>query len=302
MWRRLRLAWRSLPEAVRLKRFAAPRCDFILGMGFFFSCGGLVCRRLARGGLFGPSRCLDGLSIRYQHHREEASVHLRRSLHRHQRPEQLLDVIELLVAVLAVGHLAPAEHHRDLDLVSVQQEASRILELELEVVLVRRGTHLDLLERGGAALALGLAGRRLLLLFVLVLAVVHDPADRRARIRRDLHPVLAGLLGQPPSLPRRHVGPLPALEPDHPDLAGADALVDARRVFLADWVSPRLGVQVSRRATRPARSATKASTATASPLVLRAWRQRTFTVPAPTSWSPSTSITGIFESSASRIL
>src|SRR5204862_7692162 len=114
------------------------------------------------------------------------------------------------------------------------------LHREGHVVLFRLRAELDLL---------GLHRRRaltrlllLLRLLVLVLAVIHDPADGRERARRDLDEVEPLLLGEAKRFVRRHDAELLFVE-DHPDLRDANAMVDAKT---------RLGaaaVETSRRST-----------------------------------------------------
>src|SRR5439155_1046890 len=163
--------------------------------------------------------------------------------HRHVAPlagRALLDDRELLqllgepvedrLAALGVGDLAPAEHDGDLHLVLVAQEA---LDVALLGVVVRRGdlrAELDLADRDLLLVLAGLLG--LLGLLVLVLRVVEHPADRRARLRRDLDEVEVLLLGVAQRLLSGHDAHLPALLVDEADLGNADAFVDPGLVAL----------------------------------------------------------------------
>src|SRR5438105_4737188 len=90
---------------------------------------------------------------------------------------------------LAVGDLAPAEHHRAARLVPLFEELADGLRLEPVIVLFGLRTDLHFLELHHRLLLLRLAG--FLLRLVLELAVVHDLADRRLRHRRDLDQVEA---------------------------------------------------------------------------------------------------------------
>src|SRR5690606_15629169 len=72
-----------------------------------------------------------------------------------------------------------------------------------------------------------------LLFLVLVLPVVHDPADRRDRRRGDLDQVESLLTGDRQRLRWRHDAQLLSGVVDDPDLAYADALVDAEPVVPA---------------------------------------------------------------------
>ena len=80
------------------------------------------------------------------------------------------------VADVSVDYFAPPEHHNDFHLVTIFKETKDVFNLEVEIVVVRAGPELDLFDydiflfRPGSLLPLGL--------HELVLAIVHDPADR----------------------------------------------------------------------------------------------------------------------------
>ena len=121
-----------------------------------------------------------------------------------------------------------------------------MLLLEVVIVHVDLRPELDLLDLDHALVLLGLASA--LLLLVLVLAEVHDPADRRHRGRRDLDEVEALLLRDDQRLRRRHDAELLSGFVDHADLADPDALVGAHaivtsgRTVESDIVLLRLGL------------------------------------------------------------
>src|SRR5207237_390446 len=128
-------------------------------------------------------------------------------------------------------HLAAAEEDRRLDLVAFGQEALDVLLLEIVIVHVHLRPELDLLDLDHALVFLGLAGA--LLFLVLILAEVHDPADRRHGSRRDLDEVEALLLCDGQRGRRRHD---PELRPglvDHADFSNTDAFVGANAVITA---------------------------------------------------------------------
>src|SRR6185436_7071949 len=166
---------RNLPRLVRLKRLAAPRCVFSLS--FFamipFLLGDGCGLRLAAAALRAARQ--DGVHLIAFHPRHRLSKR-----HVAQLGDQPLQDAP---ADFRVRHLAPAEKDRRLDLVAVLEKALDVLLLELVVVLVALGPELDLLDLDHLLVLPGLA--RALLLLVLVLAEVHDPADRRVRSRRD---------------------------------------------------------------------------------------------------------------------
>ena len=93
----------------------------------------------------------------------------------------------------------------------------------LEVVLVDRRPHAQLLELGRLAVRAAL----LLALRVLELAEVHDAAHGRPRGGRDLDQVEAGFLGSLHGVERRDDPDLLALLVDEPDFGDADLSVDA---------------------------------------------------------------------------
>src|SRR5204863_9770002 len=74
---------------------------------------------------------------------------------------------------------------------------------------------------------------RALLFLVLVLAEVHDPADRRVRGRRDLDQVEALLFRNRQSLRRRHDAELRPGVVDYSDFSHADTFVNANAVVSA---------------------------------------------------------------------
>ena len=125
--------------------------------------------------------------------------------------------------------LAAPEEDRRLNLVTLGEEALDVLLLELVVVLVDLGPELDLLDLDDLLVLPGLAG--LLLLLVLVLPEVHDPADRRHGGRGDFHQVQTLPTRNRQRLRRRHDAELLAGVVDHPDFTDPDAFVGANAVI-----------------------------------------------------------------------
>src|SRR6185503_20955041 len=82
---------------------------------------------------------------------------------------------------LGMRHFAAAEEDRRLHLVAIGEEALDVLLLEVVVVLVDLRAELDLLDLDHPLVLFRLAAA--LLLLVLVLAEIHDSADRRYRSR-----------------------------------------------------------------------------------------------------------------------
>ena len=178
-------------------------------------------RRRVGGRASAPFACLSnwpgehGLR-RAEHHRHVAAVLERALLDDAELGELLGEPVEDRDAALGVGHLAAAEHDRDLDLVLVAQEALDVALLGVVVVLRDLGAELDLADRD---LLLVLARLLLLLgLLVLVLRVVEHAADGRLGLGRHLDEVEVALLRvaqrvvdlagrRPARRPRRSAGP-----------------------------------------------------------------------------------------------
>ena len=139
------------------------------------------------------------VSLRLQHSRVGGQDHehlppldaRRRLDHRHV-PQILDDALEHLLAQLAVGDLAAAEHHGDAGLVGLVEELADLPDLDVVVVLLGAGAELHLLELHDHLLLLGLV--LLLLLGVLELPVIHDLADGRLGRGADLDEVHPQLL------------------------------------------------------------------------------------------------------------
>ena len=133
-------------------------------------------------------------------------------------------------APFRMGHLAAAEHDRDLHLVLAEQEPGDVSLLGVVVVLRDLRAEFDLTDRD---LLLVLARGLLLLgLLVLVLGVVEHAADRWARVRSDLDEVEIALLGVGERVGGLHDSDLLAVLADEPDLGHADAVIDPSLVPL----------------------------------------------------------------------
>src|SRR3954468_6526499 len=98
-------------------------------------------------------------------------------------PQVSLEALEQLVAEALARHLAAPALDGGLHLVPFPQEADRVLELEVIVMLVDVGPELDLFDVDDLLLLLRLV--RLLLLLVTEPAQIQDPAARRRGPPRD---------------------------------------------------------------------------------------------------------------------
>src|SRR6185436_10957640 len=213
----------NLPVAVFLKRLAAPRWLFSLGM-FLRSFVFLRRLRLLRPGLLRQDR-----------------VHLVAFLARRRLRDgdigQLADQpLQDAPPNLRMRHLAPAEEDRRFHLVPVLEEALDVLLLELVVVLVHLRPELDFLDLDD--LLVLLRRPRALLFLVLIAPEVHDAADRRDRRRGDLHEVEPLLPRDGQRLRRRHDPELRSVLVDDADFPDSDAFVHPRAI-----VAPRTAIK-----------------------------------------------------------
>ena len=194
-----------------------------------------------------------------QHHRHVATVLAGSRLDRGVLGHLLRDLLEDLAPDLGVSHLAAPEHDRELDLRALAQEALDVLHLGFEVVPVDLGPELHLLDDDvRRPLARFLAS---LILFVLPLAEVHDPANRWISVRRNLDEVESLFACHRQRLGKWLHPVLGAVTTDEQYLAGANAIVDAgvvsgqsgfsscrrsRRETAAGLVKPAAGTARSR--------------------------------------------------------
>jgi hypothetical protein len=210
-----------LPVAVILNRFLAPLWVFIFG--------GLVVDLLTSSASFFLAF---PFPVRHAHFRLEWShehdhgpaLHARRLFDRAVRTELIGELIEKRLAQIRVGHLATAEEHSQLDLVSGVEELRGLTTFRLEVMVVDLGPDADLFQFDDVLMAAGLALFAALL--VPELAVVHEPADGRHRVGRHLNQVEAPLAGHLERVKCWNDADLLAVLIDQPDLANPDALVD----------------------------------------------------------------------------
>jgi hypothetical protein len=139
-----------LPVAVILNRFLAPLWVFIFG--------GLVVDLLTGSASFFLAF---PFPVRHAHFRLEWShehdhgpaLHARRLFDRAVRTELIGELIEKRLAQIRVGHLATAEEHSQLDLVSGVEELGGLTTFRLEVMVVDLGPDADLFQFDEAPLA-----------------------------------------------------------------------------------------------------------------------------------------------------
>src|SRR5688572_10160205 len=241
MWRLNALARRNLPFAVFLKRFAAPRWVLILGMVCVSSYSSNRTSASVRSTLLTFDFCLLTshflsvfLSLRRQDRVELVAFLLRLDLHRADLGQLVDEPLEDAPPDLGMGVLAAAEEDGRLDLVAFAEEPLDVLLLELIVVLVDLRPELDLLDEDHLLVLFRRSGA--LLLLVLVLAEVHDPAHRRHGGRRDFHEIQSLAARERQRLRRRHDPELLPGIVNHANFTDPDALVRTDAVVTA-WAA-----------------------------------------------------------------
>src|SRR5262249_3650239 len=129
---------------------------------------------------------------------------------------------------------ASLEADRDLDLVALFEKTAQVAHLHVVVAVLGTRTELELLDLDLLGLALGSV--RLLLLFELELAEVHDAAYVRIGIGLDFYQVQAGLLGHVERLVARQHANLLAVCADHAHPRNTDFRILAVSLFSDDNV------------------------------------------------------------------
>lgn len=168
--------------------------------------------------------------FRSQHHDHLAAFELGRMLDLSNIDKLLTDAVHELSAELLVSHFASAEAQRDLGLVAVLKEALQAAQFRLEVVLIRGRTELDFLDLDDFLLGLGFLS--LLLFLITELAVVHQAADRRLGVRRDLNEVNVGVLSHAQGFRSADNADLGAIDAGQSDLRNSDLTVDPMLAIL----------------------------------------------------------------------
>src|SRR5471032_3214110 len=130
---------------------------------------------------------------------------------------------------MLVCHFAASEAQSDLDLVTLVEEALHRPHLHVVIVIVDGGAHLDLLDLDDFLLLAGFVG--FLLLFVFELAVIHQLADGRLVVGRDLDHVEAFFVAQSQRLVQADLAILMAVVSDQENGFGGDFVIDARAIL-----------------------------------------------------------------------
>lgn len=190
-----------LPDPVTLNRFAAVL--FVFSFAIFLFSG--------------------RLRLRDEHHDHQAPVHGRRALDGGDVGKLFGHRFELLPTQFRVRDFSRPELAGHLDLVAVFQELASFLRLEAEIM--RRNSRTDLYTLYVLLFFLRLPLP--VLHFVLIFAVIDDPANRRLSGGRNHHQVKTFLLGDVESLTGLQDSKLLSVGIDHPYITKAQAaLID----------------------------------------------------------------------------
>ncbi len=161
-----------------------------------------------------------------------AAVHPRGHLDDRARPEHLREFLALLFADITVGDFTATKPHRHLYLVSIFKEAPNGTFLDVEVMVIRLGAELDLLDFHDGLVTTRF--RVTLLFFILQLPEVGDLADRRAGERGDLDEVKSALTCECHCIFGQELSELSAFFVDDEDTGNSNAFIDSRFVALGN--------------------------------------------------------------------
>src|SRR5919108_994859 len=124
-----------------------------------------------------------------------------------------------------MGDLSASKVHRHFDPLAPLDKATNVSYFENDIMRVGTRAHLHFLDIDDSVL---LCAMGLLLLFVAKLAVIHHATDRRLSIWRDLDQIEFLRFYHLQGFVQRQDAQLLALRTDHPNLAGANLMIDSR--------------------------------------------------------------------------
>jgi len=148
------------------------------------------------------------------------------------------ELLKCIKTEVLVNNFSTPKPEGQFDLVPFLEKRTDMAFLHIEIVDIGLRPELDLLDLDEALLFPGLL--RPFALFILELAVIHDPADRRLCLGRDLHEIQPLFLGLKERLPRRHDPKLFPILADEPDLWGVNLPIHPNFQFLCDITPPWL--------------------------------------------------------------
>ena len=165
---------------------------------------------------------------------QNGAFHARHKLHNGRVAHVLNQLVDDVVAQIAVGHLPSPEAQAGLYLIAIGEKLQHLVLLGLVVVHVHGHGELDLLDRNH--LLLLFRGPFALFLLVEEAAVILDAADWRNRIGGNLHQVETPFTGEFQRFKRRQNPQLLAVFVDYADFARAYLLVDANKGLCRTFV------------------------------------------------------------------
>ncbi|KOT21156.1 hypothetical protein DM47_3612 [Burkholderia mallei] len=147
-----------------------------------------------------------------------------------------------------MSHFTAAETQRDLRLVAFLEEAHQIAKLDVVIAVIGSRAEFHFLDLDDLLLELRLV--LLLGFLVLELAVIHQTANRRSRLRRNLHQVNIQLFRFTESLGESHDADGLTIDPDQTHFRRSDFTVDAMRRLISSDVTFPLKIKKTSRAAR----------------------------------------------------
>jgi len=166
---------------------------------------------------------------RGDHHRHPLALQDRHVLRTAELFELDGETQELLLALVLEHDRTSAEENRGFHLGSFLEETLRVLQLELEVVLIGVGTEADLLDDDLRRIGLHLL--RFLFLLIEIFLIVQDLAYGRVGLGADFDQIELELLSQGTGLGDGIDALLRDVLPDKTYLRSGDLLVDVQFVF-----------------------------------------------------------------------
>jgi hypothetical protein len=154
-------------------------------------------------------------------------------------PKQIGKLVEKPPPNVRVRHFAPAEKHCQFDFVTRVQEPGSLPAFGFEIVIIDLRPNADFLKFDNVLVA----ARFTLFPALLIpeLAVIHEPANRRDRIRSDFDKIEPALTGHFQRISRRNDPNLLACLVDESNFPNPDSLIDARLHWSGNS-SPPLGL------------------------------------------------------------
>jgi len=166
------------------------------------------------------------LGQRADHHDHLATFHLRHVFNFADLFHVFCDAFQQLATEVLVGHFTAPETQSDFDFVAVFEEFENVAHFHAIVMGIRVGTELDLFDLDGLLLFPGFGFT--LLLFIFELTEVHDLANRRVCVGRNLHEIQTSFVSHGHGFGRVHDTDVFAVCANQADFGRADASVDSR--------------------------------------------------------------------------